>query len=37
LFVQHREAVSPKSRGASPDSRLLGFYLKAIAIETASE
>jgi len=35
--LQHPEAVSPKSPGESPDSRLRGFYLKAIAIETAPE
>jgi hypothetical protein len=35
--LQHPDAISSKSRGETPDSRLLGFYLKAIAIETAPE
>ena len=35
--LQHPEVVSAKSLGKSPDNRLLGFYLQAIAIETAPE
>ena len=33
IILQHPNAVSPKSRGESADSRLLGFYLEAVSID----
>ena len=33
VVLQHPDAVSPKSRGESPDARLLGFYLEAVSVD----